>query len=139
MQGSISLSFSTPAISRSDPARFLVAGVGVTPEGLSFSRLQGQALRFCVRKFAGVGRSPHLVSSRKLCKKTLAAVTDNGSTGKGFDYDLVIIGAGVGGHGAALHAVEKVRDMFAFFRAQRIFWALLVWMCKATEQRFNYI
>ena len=23
-----------------------------------------------------------------------------------FDYDLVIIGAGVGGHGAALHAVE---------------------------------
>nr|APB87929.1 dihydrolipoyl dehydrogenase [Dendrobium officinale] len=107
MQGSISLSFSTPAISRSDPARFLVAGVGVTPEGVSFSRLQGQALRFCVRKFAGVGRSPHLVSSRKLCKKTLAAVTDNGSTGKGFDYDLVIIGAGVGGHGAALHAVEK--------------------------------
>ncbi|KAI3848816.1 hypothetical protein MKW92_046669 [Papaver armeniacum] len=26
---------------------------------------------------------------------------------KGFDYDLVIIGAGVGGHGATLHAVEK--------------------------------
>ena len=25
---------------------------------------------------------------------------------KNFDYDLVIIGAGVGGHGAALHAVE---------------------------------
>jgi dihydrolipoamide dehydrogenase len=24
-----------------------------------------------------------------------------------FDYDLVIIGAGVGGHGAALHAVER--------------------------------
>ncbi|MEY2914631.1 MAG: hypothetical protein RLZZ184_3940, partial [Cyanobacteriota bacterium] len=23
----------------------------------------------------------------------------------GFDYDLVIIGAGVGGHGAALHAI----------------------------------
>lgn len=27
----------------------------------------------------------------------------------GYDYDLVIIGAGVGGHGAALHAVDKVR------------------------------
>jgi hypothetical protein len=27
----------------------------------------------------------------------------------GFDYDLVIIGCGVGGHGAALHAVEQVR------------------------------
>lgn len=26
-----------------------------------------------------------------------------------YDYDLVIIGAGVGGHGAALHAVDKVR------------------------------
>ena len=24
-----------------------------------------------------------------------------------FDYDLVIIGAGVGGHGAALHAVQR--------------------------------
>lgn len=24
----------------------------------------------------------------------------------GFDYDLVIVGAGVGGHGAALHAVH---------------------------------
>jgi pyruvate/2-oxoglutarate dehydrogenase complex dihydrolipoamide dehydrogenase (E3) component len=25
----------------------------------------------------------------------------------GFDYDLIIIGCGVGGHGAALHAVEQ--------------------------------
>jgi hypothetical protein len=25
-----------------------------------------------------------------------------------YDYDLVIIGCGVGGHGAALHAVEQV-------------------------------
>jgi dihydrolipoamide dehydrogenase len=29
--------------------------------------------------------------------------------GEKFDYDLVIIGCGVGGHGAALHAVEQVR------------------------------
>lgn len=29
-------------------------------------------------------------------------------SGHKFDYDLVIIGAGVGGHGAALHAVEQV-------------------------------
>ena len=28
-----------------------------------------------------------------------------------YDYDLVIIGAGVGGHGAALHAVDKVRRL----------------------------
>lgn len=35
-----------------------------------------------------------------------AASAENGAK---YDYDLVIIGAGVGGHGAALHAVEKVR------------------------------
>lgn len=34
-------------------------------------------------------------------------MSGNGSAPKAFDYDLVIIGAGVGGHGAALHAVEK--------------------------------
>jgi dihydrolipoamide dehydrogenase len=28
--------------------------------------------------------------------------------GAKYDYDLVIIGCGVGGHGAALHAVEQV-------------------------------
>lgn len=28
-----------------------------------------------------------------------------------YDYDLVIIGCGVGGHGAALHAVEQVRTL----------------------------
>lgn len=28
-----------------------------------------------------------------------------------FDYDLIIIGCGVGGHGAALHAVESVSDI----------------------------
>lgn len=42
-----------------------------------------------------------------------AAAAKNGSaaapTGSGeYDYDLLIIGAGVGGHGAALHAVECV-------------------------------
>lgn len=32
--------------------------------------------------------------------------------GKSYDYDLVIIGCGVGGHGAALHAVESVSKLF---------------------------
>ena len=31
---------------------------------------------------------------------------------KEYDYDLVIIGCGVGGHGAALHAVESVSSCF---------------------------
>ncbi|KAI4311094.1 hypothetical protein MLD38_036021 [Melastoma candidum] len=46
-------------------------------------------------------------SARRLPSTVLvSASADNGSPSK-FDYDLVIIGAGVGGHGAALHAVEK--------------------------------
>lgn len=36
-----------------------------------------------------------------------AASSANGAPPKSFYYDLIIIGAGVGGHGAALHAVEK--------------------------------
>jgi dihydrolipoamide dehydrogenase len=36
-----------------------------------------------------------------------AASGSNGAAPQQFDYDVVIIGAGVGGHGAALHAVEK--------------------------------
>lgn len=39
--------------------------------------------------------------------KVSASLSGNGAPSTGFDYDLVIIGAGVGGHGAALHAVEK--------------------------------
>lgn len=40
-------------------------------------------------------------------KRLSASLSGNGSPSKTFDYDLVIIGAGVGGHGAALHAVEQ--------------------------------
>lgn len=47
-------------------------------------------------------------SRRRQLKKVLAPLANNGSPpSTAFDYDLVIIGAGVGGHGAALHAVEK--------------------------------
>mmetsp|Transcript_8484 Transcript_8484/g.24316 ORF Transcript_8484/g.24316 Transcript_8484/m.24316 type:complete len:579 (-) Transcript_8484:1271-3007(-) len=35
-----------------------------------------------------------------------SAVARAGKTADGYDYDLLIIGCGVGGHGAALHAVE---------------------------------
>lgn len=40
-----------------------------------------------------------------------AAIDVNGAGPQSFDYDVVIIGAGVGGHGAALHAVEKVMEL----------------------------
>ncbi|CAA6669149.1 unnamed protein product [Spirodela intermedia] len=48
-----------------------------------------------------------LSCARRPPRKVSAAATDNGGAAKGFDYDLVIIGAGVGGHGAAIHAVER--------------------------------
>ncbi|KAK9084320.1 hypothetical protein Scep_030791 [Stephania cephalantha] len=74
-------------------------------------------LRFCgLRKEAfGVGLGLRRLDStaarsrRRLVAAAAAAkASENGSApAKGFDYDLVIIGAGVGGHGAALHAVEK--------------------------------
>eukprot|EP00250_Pteridium_aquilinum_P009964 c19057_g1_i1 orf=356-2074(+) len=39
--------------------------------------------------------------------RVMASGNSNNGTSQAFDYDVVIIGAGVGGHGAALHAVEK--------------------------------
>jgi hypothetical protein len=49
------------------------------------------------------------MTARRSVTAAAAAAAENGTVGSGgFDYDLVIIGAGVGGHGAALHAVEKV-------------------------------
>ncbi|MCO5577670.1 hypothetical protein L7F22_031501 [Adiantum nelumboides] len=46
--------------------------------------------------------------SRKLSLwRVMASGSSNNGTPSSFDYDVIIIGAGVGGHGAALHAVEK--------------------------------
>jgi dihydrolipoamide dehydrogenase len=43
-----------------------------------------------------------------ICRPVIAAAggAKNGSTSGQYDYDLIIIGAGVGGHGAAIHAVD---------------------------------
>ncbi|XP_051130042.1 dihydrolipoyl dehydrogenase 2, chloroplastic-like [Andrographis paniculata] len=60
-------------------------------------RLHGRELRLAPR------RSP---PPRRRLLLLLASATSK-SAPRSFDYDLVIIGAGVGGHGAALHAVEK--------------------------------
>lgn len=49
------------------------------------------------------------VSCRQQCRQLRAAcVTATAQAGQKYDYDLVIVGAGVGGHGAALHAIESV-------------------------------
>ncbi|GLC46147.1 hypothetical protein PLESTM_001832300 [Pleodorina starrii] len=60
------------------------------------------AVHGCVPMMAGARR---LVSSR-VPRQARAAVVAQAAAGDKFDYDLVIIGCGVGGHGAALHAVE---------------------------------
>ncbi|MED6206073.1 dihydrolipoamide dehydrogenase precursor [Stylosanthes scabra] len=49
---------------------------------------------------------PRELPFRRTVSSTVVAKA-NGTPPKSFDYDLLIIGAGVGGHGAALHAVEK--------------------------------
>lgn len=48
-----------------------------------------------------------LVKSGKDLRQLRVEASANGGP-QSFDYDVIIIGAGVGGHGAALHAVEKV-------------------------------
>ncbi|KAI3730099.1 hypothetical protein L6452_18775 [Arctium lappa] len=68
------------------------------------------SLRFCGlrRELLQLPQLFHRVSSKNRTYVSAAASSaGNGSPPKTFDYDLVIIGAGVGGHGAALHAVEK--------------------------------
>ncbi|XP_009762086.1 dihydrolipoyl dehydrogenase 2, chloroplastic [Nicotiana tabacum] len=106
MQSSISLSFSSPStICRSDCSTAAVAnGSFLTPRSLRFCGLRKEALN-----------SSLPIRLTRLCcsnNNTISASSANGAPSSskaqgGFDYDLVIIGAGVGGHGAALHAVEK--------------------------------
>ncbi|XP_057730431.1 dihydrolipoyl dehydrogenase 2, chloroplastic [Arachis stenosperma] len=105
MQSTLSLSFSpsssAAAVSRSHTTRFSLNTS--TPLNLRFCGLRPQALAF---NASGNHRSSKL-PSRPRSQAISAALSANGSPPKSFDYDLLIIGAGVGGHGAALHAVEK--------------------------------
>ncbi|KAJ9681777.1 hypothetical protein PVL29_017920 [Vitis rotundifolia] len=62
------------------------------------------ALHFCCLRTEAL----KLGAKSNRWKVVAAAVApQNGSASDEFDYNLVIIGAGVGGHGAALHAAEK--------------------------------
>lgn len=86
----------------------------LTPLNLRFYGLRRDIVGFSVSQLKNrqeVREQPAVFLSRNLRSSTLkvSASDDNsGTPPKSFDYDLVIIGAGVGGHGAALHAVEKV-------------------------------
>lgn len=80
------------------------------PINLRFCGLRREAFGFSPSAFTRCSNSQRVqLPSRRRFKgsNVSASLGDNGIP-KSFDYDLIIIGAGVGGHGAALHAVEKV-------------------------------
>lgn len=101
MQSSISLSRCSTITTRSDCTT-------TTTNSAAPSRLPRE-LRFCGLRREAYGIKSLKTRSVKQLRsaKVSASLSTNGTPSAGFDYDLVIIGAGVGGHGAALHAVEK--------------------------------
>ncbi|XP_065048487.1 dihydrolipoyl dehydrogenase 2, chloroplastic-like [Musa acuminata AAA Group] len=103
---SLSLPFPTAAPPASDPSAAAAPFGAFCSYGRRFCGLRREDLSLRSLNWAASGRiTPD--SSRRFSRKILAVVKYNGSPAKVFDYDLVIIGAGVGSHGAALHAVEK--------------------------------
>lgn len=109
---SLSLASSPSSATASRSARFAEYSVSdalLRPfSSLSYCGLRREVLasrflnRHCSSRTA-------LSCARRPPRRVSAAASDNGGAAKGFDYDLLIIGAGVGGHGAAIHAVERVR------------------------------
>jgi len=83
------------------------------PGGRAWRReVVGRAPSLCTRSIPDAPCDPpsHSVATRRPqgARSLAVAAAKNGAAGSGkFDYDLVIIGCGVGGHGAALHAVEQ--------------------------------
>ena len=100
MQSTAAASVSASAIASAGGARSEAAR---RPGGLRVCGLRGEAL---ARPSLRISQAP----ARLAVARAAAAAATNGTVAGsgGFDYDLVIIGAGVGGHGAALHAVEEV-------------------------------
>lgn len=115
----MSLSISSPS-----PATLFRSDCSPSTISSSISLTTPRSLRFCgLRRETtfGTNLSSGLIysASSKLKQRSclsnfkVSASLSNGTPSKGFDYDLVIIGAGVGGHGAALHAVEKVKMLIS--------------------------
>uniref|UniRef100_A0A0D6R4G8 dihydrolipoyl dehydrogenase n=1 Tax=Araucaria cunninghamii TaxID=56994 RepID=A0A0D6R4G8_ARACU len=75
---------------------------------LSFCGLRKEVLGLPARS---VSLTVRKTAAARRCgaREVKASASDNGgpATAAPYDYDVIIIGAGVGGHGAALHAVEK--------------------------------
>ncbi|GMH18891.1 hypothetical protein Nepgr_020732 [Nepenthes gracilis] len=98
-------SSSSPVITRSSHTFGFVSITTPNELTLRYCGLRGEPLGFRALRLSDPPRVQ--TWNGRNSKMVLASLSDNQSTRKSFDYDLVIIGAGVGGHGAALHAVEK--------------------------------
>uniref|UniRef100_A0A2P2L8C2 dihydrolipoyl dehydrogenase n=3 Tax=Rhizophora mucronata TaxID=61149 RepID=A0A2P2L8C2_RHIMU len=111
---------SSPPLPLSQAAATIVPRSNHTFHSLPLAPSKPINLRFCGlrREAFGFSHSPcfthnqqqhrvHPRAARSSTNKIYASLGANGSPPKSFDYDLIIIGAGVGGHGAAMHAVEK--------------------------------
>lgn len=78
------------------------------PINLRFCGLRREAFGFSPSAFTRCSNSQRVHSRRRFKGSNVSASLGDNGIPKSFDYDLIIIGAGVGGHGAALHAVENV-------------------------------
>ncbi|CAL9225614.1 unnamed protein product [Arabidopsis halleri] len=107
MQSALSLSFSPTSLPLANrPLCSSNAAPSSTPRNLRFCGLRREAFGFSPSK--QLTSCLFQIQSRRIEVSAAASSSaGNGAPSKSFDYDLIIIGAGVGGHGAALHAVEK--------------------------------
>lgn len=134
MQSALSLSFSQTSLPLANrPLCSSNAAPSTTPRNLRFCGLRREAFGFSPSKQL-TSRRFQIQSRRIEVSAAASSSAGNGALSKSFDYDLIIIGAGVGGHGAALHAVEKVLFLIRrtqvrlWFYALPILWIKLIWI-----------
>ncbi|KAL0659167.1 hypothetical protein Bca4012_079752 [Brassica carinata] len=100
MQSALSLSFSQASLTTPN---LPISSSNVAPRNLRLCGLRREAFGFSTPK--------QLTSCRFQTRSNRIEVSAAAGNGAPSDYDLVIIGAGVGGHGAALHAVFQLLVM----------------------------
>ncbi|KAL6513305.1 Dihydrolipoyl dehydrogenase 2, mitochondrial [Orobanche gracilis] len=110
MQSTISLALSSPSLIARSAVNNNCDAYLPTPRSFRFCGLRREAFDSRTSLDASSLRLSRLNvhAKRSRLSTIFAALKGNGTPSSGdYDYDLVIIGAGVGGHGAALHAVEN--------------------------------
>lgn len=108
MQSAMALPFSQMSFTRPNHVLGSSSSVFSTPRSLRFCGLRREAFGFSPSNQLALCSNRIRSQSSGFQVSASASSNGNGAPPKSFDYDLIIIGAGVGGHGAALHAVEKV-------------------------------